>query len=120
MAVDGSGGSANDLKDQRDMLLDKLSEYVDVRYVTDDKGNLTVTAEGIMLASGPSANTLEVKTTTVNGKRQLSILVGGKEVSLKGGKLGGMRELINTTLPEITDNLRQRGQHCCLVGWESR
>ena len=105
MAVDGSGGSANDLKDQRDMLLDKLSEYVDVRYVTDDKGNLTVTAEGIMLASGPSANTLEIKTTTVNGKWQLTILVGGKEVPLKGGKLGGMRELINTTLPEIIDNL---------------
>ncbi len=105
MAVDGSGGSANDLKDQRDLLLDKLSEYVDVRYIQNDKGNLTVTAEGIMLASGDSANVVEVKTTAENGVRQLKVLIGGKEVALKSGKLGGMLELANKTLPSLMDKL---------------
>ncbi len=105
MAVDGSGGSANDLKDQRDLLLDKLSEYLDVRYVQDDKGNLTVSAEGIMLVSGDSANTISVETVAVDGVRQLSVSVGGKTIPLKNGKLGGMLELTNKTLPDLMNNI---------------
>ncbi len=110
MAVDGSGGSANDLKDQRDLLLDKLSEYLDVRYVQDANGNLTVSAEGIMLVSGENANTLTIQTTAENGQRQITVSVGGKSIPLKNGKVGGLLELTNSALPELMTNLNLMAQ----------
>ncbi|PKM52692.1 MAG: flagellar hook-associated protein FlgK [Firmicutes bacterium HGW-Firmicutes-7] len=41
-----SGGNANDYRDQRNLLLDKLSTMVDIKYKEDMKGSITVQIEG--------------------------------------------------------------------------
>ncbi|MCK8059839.1 MULTISPECIES: flagellar hook-associated protein FlgK [unclassified Fusibacter] len=46
-----SGGTANDLRDQRNLLVDKLSELIDIDYFEDDMGRFFINASGTALVS---------------------------------------------------------------------
>jgi flagellar hook-associated protein 1 len=63
-AADAAGYDAADLKDQRDSMLQDLSELVDVRTFTNESGQLVVQASGTTLVEGDSYRTLEVKLDT--------------------------------------------------------
>jgi len=49
------GNNANDTRDQRDLLLQKLAQLVDVDYFEDEQGMITVSSNGQMLVS-PAKN----------------------------------------------------------------
>ncbi|ANS76100.1 flagellar biosynthesis protein FlgK [Paenibacillus yonginensis] len=52
------GDHANDYRDQRDLLLDNLSNLVNITYSEDDTGMVTVTAAGVDLVSGDGVTPL--------------------------------------------------------------
>ena len=54
------GAQANDLRDQRDLLVDKLSTYMNVNIYEDDKGMYTVVSNGISMVNGINKLTLEM------------------------------------------------------------
>ncbi len=50
-SAEATGGKANDLRDQRNLLVDKLSELIDINYFEDDMGRFYINASGGALVS---------------------------------------------------------------------
>ena len=72
------GAQANDLRDQRDLLVDKLSTYMNINIYEDDKGMYTVVSNGISLVNGINKLTLEMSDPYVNsdyGLNDYSIMI---------------------------------------------
>lgn len=59
-----SGASANELKDQRGLLVDELSNLVGIDVTQSDDGSFKITVEGTTLVSGNNAKELECYTVT--------------------------------------------------------
>ncbi|RMF61108.1 MAG: flagellar hook-associated protein FlgK [Calditrichaeota bacterium] len=99
-------GSANDLRDRRDLLLDQLSEFVNIQYREDSEGQFVVTAGGQSLVTGHDYRELSVETDTETQK--LTVTIKGpndQPLQLRNGRLSGLVEMHNTTIPEIIDRL---------------
>lgn len=85
-----SGGEPNDLLDQRDLALKKLSELVAVNVVTQDGGQLNVyIGNGQPLVVGQDATRV---TSDGNGQVLFSNSAGNTNITqqVSGGKLGGL------------------------------
>ena len=52
VSYEASGASANDLRDQRDLLVDRLSGYIPVKIYEDQYGNYQITSGGTTLVNG--------------------------------------------------------------------
>lgn len=52
VSFEANGASANDLRDQRDTMVDKLSQYMPVRVTEDEYGNYQITSGGTTLVNG--------------------------------------------------------------------
>ena len=101
-----SGGEANDFRDQRDQLLDKLGELIEIRYREDEHGNVVVSAAGATLVTNNTARQLSVETD--NEKNRLRILVngpGGSRVKVESGRLGALLKMHNKALHKLIDRL---------------
>ncbi len=72
MQTEASGGTANDLRDQRDEIVDKLSEYMNLNVYEDDKGMYSVVSNGITLINGNSHLTLEMSDPYANKEYGIS------------------------------------------------
>ena len=99
-----NGGGTADLEDQRTAALSTLSSQIGVQYYYDSSNQLNVyTGSGDALVSGNHANQLSYNTAgTVNSGTSFSpITLNGVDVGSKitSGKLGGLLELRDTTLP---------------------
>lgn len=60
MQQEATGGSANDLRDQRDLLVDELSKYMNLNVYEDDKGMYSIVSNGITMVGGINRLTLEM------------------------------------------------------------
>lgn len=66
MGAEAVGASANDLRDQRDLLVDELSKYMNVNVYEDEKGMYTIVSNGISLVNGINKLTLEMSEPYAN------------------------------------------------------
>ncbi|NOT33313.1 MAG: flagellar hook-associated protein FlgK [Candidatus Eisenbacteria bacterium] len=99
----GPAGSAPDLMDQRDRLIDELSQLVSVRVIERTDGTIGILAGSTTLVDNASARTLEVRG---NGSGGWQIgLVGGAAVDVGGGTLKAAETLANTTYPAVRAKL---------------
>jgi flagellar hook-associated protein FlgK len=98
-------GSANDLRDQRNTLLNRLSEYIGIRVHSDSDGLLTITTS--------SGHTLLSKTESYllvfeNGRVQWEAS-GGNQLDITekvtGGKLAGWLDTRDEIIPKYMDEL---------------
>lgn len=92
------GAAANELLDQRDVLLDKLSKLITVSTRT-DQGMTSVFVGSFPLVTGMSSNEME---EGAGGTPVWSAT--GTPVEL-GGELAAIREAVNLTLPGIETSL---------------
>lgn len=60
MANEATGAMANDLRDQRDLLVDELSGYINLNVYESANGMYTVVSDGVSLVNGMSKLTLEM------------------------------------------------------------
>jgi flagellar hook-associated protein 1 FlgK len=100
-----TGGQANNLRDQRDQCITELSELICVETQARDFGVVDVSAAGIPVVTGCSANELEVGLNEDGG---LGITIVGAynySTDVQGGRLGGLLSLKTDTLAEIGNNL---------------
>jgi flagellar hook-associated protein 1 FlgK len=99
----------NDLRDQRDILLNDLSKYVEVNYFETSTGAYTVLmADGHTLVENNEAwqiDWLEDKlhwvSTNANGTQTKTAIGTGAEV---GGNIGGWMEIYNQVKPGVAEN----------------
>jgi flagellar hook-associated protein 1 FlgK len=96
--------SANDLKDQRNVLAGELSEYMDIKIFEQSDGSFTIIsqAKGVVLVEGNASYEIELDGTAVEWKGS-----GGNDVditdNISTGKLGGWLEMRD----EIVTKYRQ-------------
>ncbi len=66
MSTEATGGMANDLRDQRDLLVDKLSSFVNLNIYEDSNGMYSVVSNGVSLVNGINKLTLELSDPIAN------------------------------------------------------
>lgn len=94
-ATGGSQGQPNDMLDQRDRLINKLSELVDITTLQQDDGSVNVfVGKGQALVVGATSNAIIAQPKTDDPKNMEIILQAGSgsvviTESVSGGELGG-------------------------------
>ncbi len=100
-------GNANDLIDQRQHLVNQLSEYLDVNYYVNDDTTMTVTTgRGYVLVSRDDNYSLSLDGNAVKWESSASSTTDITD-TIKGGKLGGWLDMRDTIIPEYNDKLNQ-------------
>ena len=102
MEVDAS---ANDLRDQRNVLCAELSEYIDTKIFEQSNGSFSiVSARGVVLVDGKDGYDLQL-----DGKDVEYVGSGGNLVDITDevtkGKLGGFLEMRDEVVAEYKENL---------------
>ncbi len=88
-----NGDSANDYRDQRNLLLDRLSKLCNAEPLEMQDGQVDVTLGGYYLVQKGVSTNLYVEANAKNGNYYYPMLAGTKtEVSIKGGILKGLLE----------------------------
>ena len=85
----GNQNNANDLRDKRDLLLDKLSAYADLSVVEQSNHMIDVTVNGELLVSGQDAFAVQVDT---GGTHPQILSSGGGSLVTSGGILAGLAD----------------------------
>jgi flagellar hook-associated protein 1 FlgK len=99
IAYEITGQSANDLRDQRNLLLDELSGLVDLTYSQDSVNGLTIEIDGRVLVNKGTVNHLATEQTganPLNGVNDLNVVVwesDGAAVTVNGGSMKGLLQL---------------------------
>ena len=78
MSSEAVGAQANDLRDQRDLLVDELSKYMNLNVYEDEKGMYTIVSNGISMVNGVNKLTLEMSDpyrNTTYGINDYTILI---------------------------------------------
>ncbi|UCD38219.1 MAG: flagellar hook-associated protein FlgK [Fidelibacterota bacterium] len=100
-------GDNLDLEDQRDRLIDRLSELTNVE-VLRNGDSISVYISGLMLVSGRTSYDIEVETTQgENGDSYITTIIGGTDhvINVNSGELGALLSVHNEALPELLDRL---------------
>jgi len=107
----GQTGQPNDLLDQRDALLDELSQYVQTTTVAADDGSLSVFVAGSQpLVLGQTANSLALQRDPVDSTQsRIAFIQGSVSQTLPessiGGELGGLMTFLTQDLPAMQNEL---------------
>jgi flagellar hook-associated protein 1 FlgK len=108
----GTNQNANDTRDQRDRLLNELSQIINIEYVEDDTGSITVTCQGNMLVSAAAANEIVVRRDQELGadgysysRVELSLSSLGTVFRPSGGQLAALNDLRDVKSVEYEANL---------------
>ncbi len=105
------GTQANDLLDQRDLLISKLSEHVDINRLEQDDGSVNVfMANGVGLVIGNRASELRTTANSLSSDRtqiEISHGNGWQNITprLSGGTIGGLLEFDSQTLNPAMNRL---------------
>ncbi len=100
VGIGATGGQMpNDLLDQRDALVNKLAQYVNVSTVSNNDGSINVyIGSGQSLVLNNQANSLKVTNNAYDPtQKEISLVTPGSTVNitpqLNGGKLGGLLDV---------------------------
>lgn len=107
-------GSANDLRDQRDTLIRRLAEYIDVNVFEDNEGHLTVTTgRGYTLVSKTDNYELSFESGEVRWEGSSgSVDITGTVTS---GKMGGWLDVRDEIIPKYRSEFDELAE---TVVWE--
>jgi flagellar hook-associated protein 1 FlgK len=96
--------TANDLRDRRDLILDRLSELAGVTVRDFGDGEMAVFINGSLLVSGTTVRELE---TVVNGEGLYDVQWAdtGDAVDPSAGELKGLLDGRDTTIPSYIDRI---------------
>jgi flagellar hook-associated protein 1 FlgK len=99
------GGQANNLRDQRDQCITKLSEFIGVETQAREYGAVDVSIAGIPVVTISSTTELDVG---FNEDGSLGISVAGTysyNTNVQGGRLGGLLSLKNELISDVHSDL---------------
>lgn len=114
LEAETGGDSANDLRDQRDLILDKLSTMAGTRVINQANGTVSVVIGNSTLVDGSSARPLSIQVeipdpmpTVVPADLPVRIRLGNSPDRLAplGGELSSLVENINTDIPGMRGRL---------------
>ena len=106
------GQKANDLRDKRDLLIDELSQYVDINSVEQKNNTATVYIGSLAIVDGVTAFRIGTK-KTVSGDTTTSAIVWEgttKEIKNLNGELLGLVQTRDEVLPGYMSKLDEMAQ----------
>ncbi|MCH2160586.1 MAG: flagellar hook-associated protein FlgK [Phycisphaerales bacterium] len=88
----GANGEASSLHDQRDVLIDELSQYMDVTTVNRDNGAVDVLINSVPVVLAGESRGIELRTENGESGSEVSIRVGedGTHLEIENGTIGGL------------------------------
>ncbi len=98
--------NANDLRDQRDVLMNELATLVDFSSYEDENGSMTIMAGMRNLVSGETSNSLSTRTNEEGDK---DLYLDGINITgnIKKGQLGGLISVRDTIRTNSLNGLRR-------------
>ena len=105
--IETMGHQANDLRDQRDMILDEMSSLANINFAENADGSLNVYLNGDMYIQDNDVRLLDTRVTSNNGVRidQLIWDDNGKSVEVSGGELAGLAEVRDNDAEFVRERL---------------
>jgi len=102
-----SAKSSDDLLDQRDLLVTKLSNLLNIDTRESASGEITISIDGQILVTSDYANELIVNNSTENGISITNVYFenGNHPVNIHSGEIGSLMEITNKDIPGYIDNL---------------
>lgn len=100
-------GTASGLRDQRDQIIGKLSELMDINVVEQNNGTYDVFVGSTPIVLSGQSRGLDIKRQSVNGELEVSVVVGnnGRELQVESGQIGALlssrESIINDTVDQI-------------------
>ena len=108
LIAENQGQNANDLRDQRDLLLDEISDIIDIKYVEDEDGTVNVYLGGEIFVQAEIARSLDIKVSSSGHDMSLNNLIWKDtygDVEINGGKIKGALEFRDVDAEHIRDRL---------------
>ncbi|HEV3440132.1 MAG TPA: flagellar hook-associated protein FlgK [Gemmata sp.] len=102
--VEGQGGQPNDLLDQRDQLINQLSQQVDVQTVSQPLGVVNVLSSGGPIVVGNSALNYQASEDP-SGNMVVTQVGTNLPADFTGGTLGGQIQAFNQDIPTVSSQL---------------
>ena len=106
--AESQGGTANDLRDKRDLLVDQLSKYANVRAVEQEDSTLTVLVGTKVVVEHDTYSHLETVTTMADQRgMKKTAIVSEDDIEFipKYGKLGALINFRDKTLIDLMNEL---------------
>jgi flagellar hook-associated protein 1 FlgK len=101
------GDHANDLRDQRDLLVDQLSAYAAVKTIERPNGTTAVMLGSMGLVDG--VDYLQIETKTVQRDKSTATIAVWQntnfEIDFSGGEMQSLQQTRDKTIPEMQKNL---------------
>ena len=100
-------GDNLDLEDQRDRLIDRLSELINID-VQRDGDSVMVSTSGLMLVSGRISYSISMnESLNDEGIGQITTVISGtsREVNVASGELGALLTVYNDDVPDLLERL---------------
>lgn len=106
MAAQGQNG-ANTLIDQRNQLVQSITDSIGARVVNGSNGSISIFSGGIALVSGIVADSLNVQAPTAPATGTASIVSNstGATLPVTSGTIGGNLAALNNNIPSYMTNL---------------
>lgn len=129
MTTESNGASANDLRDQRDNMVDELSKYTSLNVYEDSNGMYSVVSNGVSLVNGVNKLTLQMSDPIANNTYgvndyNIEIKEAGTTFMPSNGILKGLQDTIaedktyidglsnvSATMMTTLNAQHQRGRH---------
>jgi flagellar hook-associated protein 1 FlgK len=105
--AEGVGGQANSLRDQRDILIDDLSQYIDVTAIEQSNGSVDLLVGSIPILLGGQSRGIELRTEPTANGTDISVRVAtdGSTLTVTGGQIGGLLNQRDGTVRPVIDDL---------------
>lgn len=97
------GNSASDLEDQRDAIVDNITQLANINIQTDIKGSVNLSIGGVYAAD--SSNYVEFQVATKNGKLSIVAPDGTSPTSLNSGELNALSTMFSEKIPAYLTSL---------------
>jgi len=107
VTAESDGSNACDLRDKRDLLLDELSELVNLKTVERENGSVSVFISGHVLVEDFEVERLSLRESSI-GRMAVSLPIwqeNNQEVELSSGSLKGLLVARDELIPEYRERL---------------
>lgn len=98
-----NGVPVNDLLDQRDALVDKLSQLVNINVVYDNTNSAVISIGGALAVD--RMHSADFVAEEVNGKLNLKVKDGSYPIVLTGGELNALSNVYSKKIPDYKEKL---------------
>ncbi len=103
--VEITGDNANDLRDRRDLLIDRLSKIIDIDVNENEHGQSVITISGTPLVQGIYYKELKLDETAE--PPEIIWAKTGRNVDIQSGELRGLLDIRDDVIAEYQNNLKQ-------------